>query len=230
MKKIKENMFPIVAIVVLVIVSLVFLSGFQVGKVSQRQNTNNGLNLSALRPVTQEDWYRGDLNAPVKIIEFSDLECPFCKMFQFTMQEVMRNYQDKVVWVYRHLPLEVLHSKARKEAEAAECVGYLGGNSAFWVFIDKIFEVTPSNNGLDLSLLPKLAEEAGVNKDNFQRCLDQKQYASKVQEDLDEAQAIGIRGTPTSILIAPNGEKFVIQGAQSYAALKDLIEKVLQNQ
>lgn len=235
MNKIKENLVPIAILVAgLFIAAAIVFTNLRVpsqpSSSDSVQPSNNGLSLDSLRPVTEEDWIRGDLNAPIKIIEFSDLECPFCKMFHPTMQTVMRNYQGQVAWVYRHFPLEVLHKKARKEAEAAECVGYLGGNSAFWVFVDRIFEVTPSNDGLDLSLLPELAEEVGVNRENFERCLNDGTYADKVQEDLEEAFRIGLRGTPTSILIAPNGEQFVISGAQPYSQIKDLIEQVLQNQ
>lgn len=233
MSKVKENLLPIAIMVAgILIAGAIVITNVKVSRSPKTAapTKQTGFNFDVLKSVAEDDWIRGDLNAPVKIIEFSDLECPFCKIFHGTMQEVMRNYQSKVAWVYRHFPLEAIHSKARKEAEAAECVGYLGGNSAFWVFVDKIFEVTPSNDGLDLSLLPKLAEEAGVNRENFERCLSQGQYKDKVQEDLDEAISIGAQGTPTSIVIAPNGEKFVIQGAQPYAQVKSIIEQALQSQ
>lgn len=233
MSKVKENLLPIAIMVAgILIAGAIVITNVKVSRSPKTAapTKQTGFNFDVLKSVAEDDWIRGDLNAPAKIIEFSDLECPFCKIFHGTMQEVMRNYQSKVAWVYRHFPLEAIHSKARKEAEAAECVGYLGGNSAFWVFVDKIFEVTPSNDGLDLSLLPKLAEEAGVNRENFERCLSQGQYKDKVQEDLDEAISIGAQGTPTSIVIAPNGEKFVIQGAQPYAQVKSIIEQALQSQ
>jgi predicted DsbA family dithiol-disulfide isomerase len=146
------------------------------------------------------------------------------------MIEIMKEYKGKVAWIYRHFPLDVLHKKARKEAEAAECVGYLGGDSAFWLFADKIFEVTPSNDGLDHNLLPDLAFQAGVDKENFKRCLNEGRYAKNVEEDANEALKMGIRGTPTSIVIAPNGKKFLIQGARPYSQVKDVIEEALRNQ
>src|SRR3989344_533240 len=75
----------------------------------------------AFRPIDDTDHIRGDKNAPVKIIEYSDLECPFCKRFHPTLQQAVDEYKGKVAWVYRHFPLDALHSKADKEAEAAEC-------------------------------------------------------------------------------------------------------------
>lgn len=108
---------------------------------------------SNVRSVGDSDHLRGDPKATVKVVEFSDLECPFCKNFHRTMQQVMEEYSDKVAWVYRHFPLDSLHPKARKEAEATECAAELQGNDGFWAYVDKLFEITPSNNGLDPNLL-----------------------------------------------------------------------------
>lgn len=231
MKKIKENLLPLSILVAgLLIAGAIIFTRVKVEKPQAQRPSSEEINYDALRPVTDDDWIRGDINAPVKVIEFSDFECPFCKMFHQTMIEIMKEYKGKVAWIYRHFPLDVLHKKARKEAEAAECVGYLGGDSAFWLFADKIFEVTPSNDGLDHNLLPDLAFQAGVDKENFKRCLNEGRYAKNVEEDANEALKIGIRGTPTSIVIAPNGKKFLIQGARPYSQVKDVIEEALRNQ
>ena len=90
-------------------------------------------------PLTADDHIRGDANAPVKIVEFSDLECPYCKSFHPTMQQVVDQYQGQVVWAYRHLPLENIHPSARPLAEGSECAARLGGNDAFWQYVDYIF-------------------------------------------------------------------------------------------
>jgi protein-disulfide isomerase len=231
MKKIKENLLPLSILVAgLLIAGAIIFTRVKVEKPQAQRPSSEEINYDALRPVTDDDWIRGDINAPVKVIEFSDFECPFCKMFHQTMIEIMKEYKGKVAWIYRHFPLDVLHKKARKEAEAAECVGYLGGDSAFWLFADKIFEVTPSNDGLDHNLLPDLAFQAGVDKENFKRCLNEGRYAKNVEEDANEALKMGIRGTPTSIVIAPNGKKFLIQGARPYSQVKDVIEEALRNQ
>src|SRR3990172_9755410 len=110
----------------------------------------------ALRP---GDHVFGNRNADVLMIEYSDTECPFCKQFHQTMHQVMDQYgkDGRVAWVYRHSPIDQLHPKARKEAEAMECANELGGNDAFWKYADRLFEVTPSNNGLDATQLPVIA-------------------------------------------------------------------------
>lgn len=186
--------------------------------------------LENLKPVTDADHIRGNPNAPVKIVEFSDTECPFCKRFHDTMKQVMDEYGKAglVAWTYRHFPLESLHSKAKKEAEALECANELGGNNAFWTYADRLYEITPSNDGLDLAELPRIAEFVGLNRAQFETCLASSKYASKVQTDYEDAVNAGGMGTPFSIAIAANGTKTLISGAQPYSVVKDTIEQALK--
>lgn len=108
------------------------------------------------------DYIRGDKNAPVTMIEYSDLECPFCKSIHPSLVRIMNEYPGKVKWVYRHFPLS-FHANAQKEAEAAECIGKLAGADKYWEFIDKVFERTTSNGtGFALTALPTLAGELGI--------------------------------------------------------------------
>ena len=182
-----------------------------------------------MRAVSGEDHILGNPSAPVKLVEFSDLECPFCKRFHVTLKQVIKEYvtPGKVAIVYRHLPLESLHSQARKEAEATECAASLGGNDAFWAFVDGIFEVTPSNNGLDLEKLPDIAQKVGLDRNAFNKCLADGTFADRVSRDLEDAANAGGTGTPYSVVIASNGEKFIISGAQPYSAVKETIERAL---
>lgn len=98
---------------------------------------------------TKKEVVRGNPDAKITIIEYSDLECPFCKRFHVTMEQVLATYGNDVRVVFRHFPLDSLHKKARTEANAVECAGEQG---KFWEFIDGIFAVTPSNDGLDITL------------------------------------------------------------------------------
>ncbi|MFA4936948.1 MAG: thioredoxin domain-containing protein [Patescibacteria group bacterium] len=108
------------------------------------------------------DYILGDSNAQVTVVEYSDLECPYCKRFHPTRQQIMAEFPGQVRWVFRHFPLN-FHANAQKEAEAAECAGKLGGAEKYWQFVDKIFERTTSNGtGFALTDLPKLAEELGI--------------------------------------------------------------------
>lgn len=186
--------------------------------------------LDQMAAISAKDHIRGNPDAPVKIVEYSDTECPFCKRFHDTMKQVMDEYgkSGQVAWVYRQFPLVQLHPKAPKEAEALECANELGGSDKFWAYTDRLYEVTPSNNGLDSAELPKIAQYVGLNVNKFNTCLSSGKYAQHVEQDAQNAQATGGNGTPWSIVVAQNGKKYPLNGAQPYASVKALIEQALQ--
>ena len=186
--------------------------------------------LEKMTPITSKDHIRGNPDAPVKIVEYSDTECPFCKRFHTTMKEVMDEYgkDGKVAWVYRHFPLDQLHSKARKEAVALECANEQGGNDKFWSYADRLYEITPANNGLDPAELPKIAQFVGLDTAKFNTCLASTKYDKHIEDEVQNAQATGGNGTPWSIVVAKNGKKYPLSGAQPYASVKQMIESVLQ--
>ena len=177
--------------------------------------------------VSDDDHKRG--SGTVYVIEYSDLECPFCKQFHSTLQDVMDEYEGKVVWVYRHFPLDMLHPKARVEAAATECAYEQGGNEAFWALTDKIYEVTPANNGLDLDDLPKLATEVGLDGAALQECIDSGKYDDKVEEQYQGGVAAGVTGTPGNFIIAENGDVWAMPGALPANSLAEIIEEALGN-
>lgn len=185
-------------------------------------------NLEQMAAITSEDHIRGNPNAPVKIVEYSDMECPFCKRFHETMKQVSTEYGDQVAWVYRHFPLDSIHSKARPEAVAAECANELGGNDAFWKFTDRFFEVTPSNNQTQIeTVIPQIVREIGLDENAFQTCFESGKYDQHIQDDLDNAIATGGNGTPWSIVVTEDGKKYPLSGAQPYETVKQLIELAL---
>lgn len=177
------------------------------------------------KDVTDNDHIRGNKNAKITLVEYSDLECPFCKTFHPTMQQAMDTYGDQVRWVYRHYPLS-FHANAQKEAEASECVAELGGDDKFWEFIDRIFERTTGNGtGFALTALGPLAEEIGVNQAQFQSCLDIGKYAAKVTENLSKHQF----GTPATFIIDSKGNTSEnLGGAIPFAQLKQAIDTALK--
>ncbi len=185
----------------------------------------------SLRPVTNEDHIRGSLDATVKFVVFSDPECPFCKRFHVTMKQVMNDYSqgNKVAWIYRNFPLDALHSKARKESEALECANELGGGDKFWRYLDRLMEITPSNNQLDPVELSNIAKYAKLDSGRFMTCLNSGRYAIKVQKDIDDATSAGGRGTPYSVIVSANGKKFPVDGALPYESVKKMIETALQD-
>jgi len=188
--------------------------------------------LDSVNEVTEYDHIRGSKDAPVKIVEYSDFECPFCKRFhEETMQKVMEEYGDtgQVAWVYRQWPIDGLHPvKARLEAVTSECVAEIGGNDAFWEFADKFFAVTPSNNRTDVDkVLPQIISELGLSQEDIDACIASGKYDEKIQEDIDNAIATGGRGTPWSIVIAGD-KKLPLNGAQPYEAVSQIIDILLE--
>ena len=95
--------------------------------------------ISKLPKVSASDYVKGNRNSQVYLIEYSDYDCPFCTRFHPTAQQLVDNYKE-LAWVYRHFPLDQIHPGARSVSEAAECVGELGGDDAFWKFTDKVYE------------------------------------------------------------------------------------------
>lgn len=216
----------------------VIVEAIQKLQVQQQQAEEQRLRAAAeaVKPVSSEDHILGNPNAPVKVIEFSDFECPFCKRFHQTMKRLMDEYgkDGRVAWVYRHFPIDSIHSKARKEAQAAECANEIGGNKAFWAYADRLFEVTPSNDRLDLALLPRIAQDVGLDRTKFKACLEGDarggKYAAHIEADYQDAVASGGNGTPYSLVIGPGGQTFPITGAQPYAAVKSIIDVALKRE
>lgn len=177
--------------------------------------------------VTDDDHIRGNKDAKVTFIEYSDFECPFCKRFEPTMQQMEAEYGDDVRIVYRHYPLS-FHANAQKEAEATECANDLGGNDAFWEYHDAILDRTTSGGtGFALDDLVPLAKELGLDESKFQDCLDTGKYAQHVKDDMAGGAAAGVTGTPGSILIDAAGNSQLLSGAVPFATIKSALDAAL---
>lgn len=197
-----------------------------------------------MRPVSAKDHIYGNPNASIKIVEYSDPSCPFCKLFNPTMVQIMNEYgpSGKVAWVYRHFPLDkpdqngfILHKNAGNEAQAMECAAGLGGNEKFWEFEKKLYEITPAvtkdtPEGLDQKKLPEIAESVGIDKVSFNQCLSSGQYRDRVEVDYADGINAGVSGTPYSIIVTPSGNKIPLVGGQPYANIKTAIETLLNQQ
>lgn len=176
------------------------------------------------------DHIRGNLSkATVAVVEYSDAECPFCKRVHSTYQEIMQTYGEKVVWVYRHFPLS-FHANAPKEDEAAECAAELGGNDAFWKYLDALFERTTSGGtGFPLENLVPLAKELGLNETKFKSCLDSGKHAQHVKDDMNGGTQAGVNGTPGNFIVNLKTQKSqLLSGAQPLESFKTAIDAILQ--
>jgi len=197
---------------------------------AQKQELVSKSIANVVRPIDANDHVLGSADARILVIEYSDTECPFCKTFHTTMLSIMQEYgkEAQVAWVYRHFPIAELHSKAPKEAEALECAGELGGNGKFWEYTSKIYEITPSNNGLDPKELLNVAKTVGLSSTAFENCLTSGEFAPRVNLDVQNARELGALGTPYNVVIdTKTNEHYPVEGAYPYLDLKDAIEIIL---
>lgn len=197
------------------------------GNTTSKKDEQKEINI---RPVESTDHILGNPDASIVIVEYSDTECPYCKNFHSTMNKIVSEFgkDGKVAWVYRHYPIDQLHDKSRKEAEATECAAELGGNEKFWQYINLLYEKTPSNNKLDPSVLPQIATTIGLDKIAFQTCLNSGKYKDKVERDYQDLTNSGVDkeeiGTPYNVIIVKGGGKIPMAGALPYASVKSAIE------
>jgi protein-disulfide isomerase len=199
---------------------------------SAAPGATTGGSIQNLPPVTSADHIMGSLDAPVIIVEYADTDCPYCQQFQKTMQQVMATYgpsgTNQVAWVYRHF---AFHPNAPKEAQATECAAELGGNDAFWQYLDLLFskkDFTVANyQGLDPGQLPVLAAQIGLNQQDFTTCLESNKYATKVTQEYNDAIASGAQGTPFTVLTTATAKVPITAGAVPYANLKAAIDTLL---
>ena len=176
--------------------------------------------------IKEGEFIRGATNPSVVVIEYSDSDCPFCKQFHDTMTAVVDSYKGAVGWVYRFFPLESLHPNATTEAAAIICAGELGGNDAFWSYLDTVMNVTLNADPKSNEALVTFATAAGLDGNLFRSCLKNPD-TSPIEMGIAEARAIGARGTPFSVAVnLKTGEQVVIPGAQPLEKVKEAIDSI----
>lgn len=178
----------------------------------------------------ESDHFSGNRNAPVKIVEYAEPECIYCKRLHPVLLRVLREREGKVALVYRHFPL-ARHPKSLTEATALECAAEASGEAYFWKYLDVLYEATPSDNKIDLAILPGLAEQIGIPEEKFTECLASNRYQTRIQNDLKTGVLLGVDSVPHLIIIASNGKEFVFSKSPSYAALNAtvLVARGLEN-
>jgi len=182
----------------------------------------------APRAVDATDYIRGNPNAPIVMIEYSDYDCPFCKQFHTVMTDVMNQNaaSGKVAWVYRQFPIGQLHPNAPKISEAALCVGSLGGSDAFWKFTDTVFGARDVTEQTNMVKLPDYAEQAGVKRSDFTDCYNSGKMLDKVKASATEGFNLGARGTPYTVIMVGN-QQAVVNGAQSYDTVNGIVNNLI---
>lgn len=171
---------------------------------------------AVLAQITDADHVRGDLDkAKVVIVEYSDIECPYCGSHHETLVELMETYGDDIAWVYRHFPLS-FHENAVPAALAAECAGDQG---MFWDFTDIMYE---NQTALTDELFLDTATELGLDIADFTECYESGEYAQAIQDDMNSGVAAGVEGTPGNFV---NG--VMVSGAQPISVFESIIDQIL---
>lgn len=158
----------------------------------------------------------GNKNAKVKLVEYSDFQCPFCARLAPTLKQLLADYGDKISVEYRHFPLD-FHPMATPAAEASECAAE---QKKFWEFHDAVFA---NQQALSPAFFRSTATSLGLNMKKFDVCVSSGKYSAKVAAQMAEGQAKGVSGTPGTFV----NDEF-INGAQPYEAFKAAIDAQLR--
>jgi protein-disulfide isomerase len=215
----KFDISPAVAIIIagfVIAAAIIFVGKFPApaGGVAQ---VAGGANVPA---PSAEDHIKGSRSAPIVLIEYSDFQCPYCQRINPTLQQLVDESNGEIAWVYRHYPLESIHSEARPAALASECVAEQLGNDGFWEFANRVFADQGSMNAAQYLAI---ATELGANPAQYGGCVASNKYGAKIDAQSTEAQVSGGNGTPYTIIYA-KGKQVPINGALPYAQIKSVID------
>lgn len=145
-------------------------------------------------PVSSRDHVRGPSDAPVTLVEYGDFQCPHCRHALPIVEELLKQFGDRVRFVFRHFPLTEIHEHAQHAAEAAEAAGREG---KFWPMHATLFEHQPA---LDVTHLVTYAKALGIGPAKFAKALAEGTYVEHVQADFLGGVRSGVNGTPTFFL------------------------------
>jgi protein-disulfide isomerase len=160
---------------------------------------------------------RGNPNAPVTIVEFSDFHCAFCRRAHPVIQELLAKYGDQIRLVYKDMPLDNLHPSARAASEAGLCANAQG---KFWEFHDKLFASGPDSSPATLN---RLAQEVGIDVAPFEACYKERRFKAQVEASVQSGSRLGVTGTPTFFI---NGR--TLTGALPLASFVQVVDEELK--
>ena len=208
----KKNSIIITVIIVAVVALAIFLMRAP-SITSEPANIAGG--------ATETDWVKGNIDAKVTLIEYSDFQCPACGAFYPIIKQIEAEFGDRIALVYRHFPLRQIHANAEATARAAEAAGKQG---KFWEMHDLLFERQAdwSNQLGVVTTVTQYAEELGLNIEQFETDLASDEIKDNVNDDLQSALKAGFNSTPTFVL---NGQK--LSNPRNFEQFVELINDAL---
>jgi protein-disulfide isomerase len=206
----------------------------QIHQLLERQQTAPAPTPAVVPPAPQrvqvqlgKEFSLGRADAPVTVVEFNDLQCPFCARFHATtFPEIKKNYIDtgKVRFINRDLPLDDLHPQAIRAANAARCGGE---QNKYWEVAAKIIE---NSGSLSPQSIDQYAKLAGVDMKKFQSCMESGRNLDAIRESAQAARALGVSGTPSFVIGRVTGDTLdgqIYVGALPYASFDAAIKGAL---
>ena len=180
-----------------------------------------------LQAIKDNSYIKGNKDAKITWIEYSDLECPFCAKLhnQGTDTDIMEKYGNDINMVFNHFPLG-FHANALPGAQVLECLAEQKGSDAFYALIKQAFTDEKSTK----SYLMEEAGKLGANEDSLEECVDSKKYVDKVNGQMEKGTSLfGVTGTPGNVLINnETGEYEVISWAYPTSAFETTIDELLK--
>lgn len=206
---------------IILLVTVALLLGF-VFLLSKSSNSSQNIGNEVLQIDYSKGQKIGSDSAKVRLVEFSDFQCPGCRAAEPYIKQVISSYGDQVQFIYRHFPLSQ-HQFGKKTAYLAEAAGEEG---KFWQMHDRIFETQDSwskMSGSDAnSFFLNLAKEVGLDEISAKEAMEGDSYKSKIDEDIAEGRRLRMNSTPTFFI---NGKKLNLQ---SFADLNNIVGEELK--
>lgn len=172
-------------------------------------------------PITEEDHVRGPDDPLVYFIEYSDYRCGFCGRFHDTIRTIMDENEGKIAWVYRHTPYQ---PGGREAAIASECIAEIVGKDAFWTFTDTAMK---NQAAITPAWLRSTAVELGASADAYDACIVSGRHDEVLAKHTNNAQDLGSRGTPYTVLLTKDGQSLTFAGALPIDRVRVLVDRAL---
>lgn len=184
--------------------------------------------IEKIKTVDEKDYIKGNPDAPILLIEYSDYECPDCASFHSSLKKVMNEFgaTGQVAWVYRQLPVPGIFPNSSKLSETALCIGEVGGNNAFWKFTDLIFSKRLPDNLTDITKLEETIKEVEVDRNLFESCIRSERSKKLIEKNFEEVTAAGIDLIPHTFVTIGEDSKS-ISGAVPHAVVRQIVKDLI---
>ena len=178
---------------------------------------------AAVYDLSEDDLIRGDVESNIVVVEYSDLQCPYCQSAHAIFSEIVGN---GVAWVYRHLPLEQIHPQAHAGAVIAECVKVHADNDTAWEYLDAVFAKESVGSEDEFKSIAK--QVSYLTDAQLSACLAPESEPTKaVNSHIADAEFLGINGTPGGFIInRKTGKTFTLRGMTPKENLEQIIQSL----